>query len=216
MKKELDFNTLNNDEIFEALSKYKNLDALAGVFGSIFANSEEPNSKIKRSFQNFVCESLSSFRKDFIGTTELYYFKNDIATIEMSAGLMAIAVQQMEERGVGDVLRNRVLLEGLRATFNIKSGAPSDPLGAAVLKIIESYGEYYENGVNGCFINMIMRLIGSNLVSGLRPDYTKFIEPKLDLIADFMPRMEPGFSIFTKKVINNSRYLIDDILNAKW
>ncbi len=207
-----------SDRLFDSIIQCNAIDNVGDLIGSIFSNSDNANSKVRKSFQSYVARSLTAFRKEIIDTGGFSQFRNDVATMEICGAVMAFAFMEMLARGVSANLAQRILFEGIRATFNIQGGAKNDPAGAAITKIIESYipDEDEDEDRDHLFFNLIMRLIGSNLNGRLAPDYFEVLKEKASLLEDFLPTIEHGLSRFLKKVKGDSCFLVDGILDTKW
>lgn len=203
-----------NDHIFDFIIKINSVDNVGDFIGSLFSDSNSPNSKIKKKFQSYIARTTTSFRNELIEKERFFQFQNDIATMEISGAVMAFVYIQMLERGVSKDVAKNILFEGIRATFNIKSSVQRDPTSAALIKIIDSY--LSDISTNEIFLNIILRLIGSNLNGSLLPDYNEVLESHFNYLEEFIPTMDPGFTNFVNKMMNESNVLIDDILDTRW
>ena len=108
---------------------------------------------------------------------------------------------------------NRVLSEGIKSLFNIKNSTQSDPIGSAIIKIVESYE--LDKGYPAAFRNTQLRLIGSNVNGGLMPNYIKIIVAHRFLLGEFIAAISPGLDVFFEKTMNDGNKLIDEILDAR-
>jgi hypothetical protein len=136
--------------------------------------------------------------------------------MEACGAAMAFAFIQMQERGVSEDLATRILFEGIRATFNLDTSAQRDPIGIALIRVVESYISDEEEDLGKLFFNIVFRLVGSNLSGKLYPDYSEFLEDHISLLQDFALTMDPNFTTFVKKMISESCLLVDGILNTRW
>jgi hypothetical protein len=89
-----------------------------------------------------------------------------------------------------------------------------DPTSAALIRIIDSY--LSDDSTNEIFLNIILRLIGSNLNGSLLPNYNEVLEKHFNFLDEFIPTMDPSFTNFVNKMIYESNFLIDDILDTRW
>ena len=91
-----------------------------------------------------------------------------------------------------------------------------DPIGIALIRVVESYISDEEEDLGKLFFNIVFRLVGSNLSGKLYPDYSEFLEDHISLLQDFALTMDPNFTTFVKKMISESCLLVDGILNTRW
>ena len=204
----------SNDHLFDFIIQINSVDNVGDFIGSLLSDSNNPNSKIKKKFQSYIARTTTFFRKEIVEKDGFFQFKNDIATMEVSGAVMAFVFIQMLERGLSEDIAKNILFEGIRATFNIKSSAQRDPTSAALIKIIDSY--LSDDSTNEIFLNIILRLIGSNLNGSLLPNYNEVLEKHFNFLDEFIPTIDPGFTNFVNKMINESNFLIDDILDTRW
>ncbi|MEQ3635800.1 MAG: hypothetical protein ABNH30_05305 [Thalassolituus sp.] len=202
------------DQIFQLITNLNTLENVGDFVGSIFSTSDNANSQIKKKFQSFAVRSATSFRKEVVEQGGFQYFRNNAATMEVIGLSISFLFINMLERGVTPELAERIILEGIRATFAIEGSAQRDKHGSALLKIIDSYLE--TENEEDIFINFIVRLIGSNLAGSLRPDYNEIVQDKAEFLDDFVPTMDPGLTRFMKKMGRETSNLIDHVLDAKW
>lgn len=215
-KSPIPFRIIDRDRLFESIIQINSIDNVSEFIGSLGLSSEKTNSNIRKKFQSYVARSTTSFRKEVVENGAFSQFKNDVATMEICGAAMALAFLQMQERGVNEDLAIRILFEGIRATFNLKASAQSDPTGVALIKIVESYVPDGDGSLNDIVLNIVLRLIGSNLSGRLFPDYSEILEDYANLLQNFVPIMSPSFNIFANKMMSESRLLVDDILDARW
>lgn len=208
----------DSDRLFDAITQINSIDNIGNFIGSMLSESENANSNIRKKFQSYVVRSTRSFRAEIVENGGFAQFKNDVATMEICGAVMAIAFNQMQDRGVDNNIAARILFEGIRSTFSLKASAQSEPTGAALIKIVESYipDEDGDEGLDDLFFNFIIRLIGSNLSGRLCPDYTDTVEEYVHLLESFVPTLDPWFSKFLDKTMSESRLLIDNVLNVRW
>jgi hypothetical protein len=210
------FQNIDSDRLFEAIIKINTIHNVGDFVGSIFSGSDNTNSLIRKKFQSYVARVTTSFRNEIVENGRLLQFKNDVATMEICGAVMSIVFLQMQERGVNERLASNILFEGIRATFGLEASAQSHPRGVAMIKIIESYVLIEGKGLDDLLLNVVLRLIGSNLSGKLRPDYFEVIKDYAHLLENFCSSIEPCFDRFVKDMISESQLLIDAILNAKW
>lgn len=210
------FNVINGDSIFEYIIRVNSIDSVGNFIGSILSDSEQPNTQIRRRFQGYVARSIKIFRNEIVEIGGFSQFKNDIATMEVVGAVIAFAFVQMQERGVDENLANRILLEGVRATFNINGSARNDTTGNALLNIVDYYISDENEDFDDMYLKIIMRLVGSNLSEKLRLEYFDYLVEYQHLLQGFILAMDPAFDRFVKKMTAASDQLVDAILNTRW
>lgn len=210
------FRNSGSDKFFDLIIQINSIDNVGDFIESILSNSDNANSRTRKRFQSYVARSIISFRREIVENGGFRQFKNDIATMEACGAAMAFAFIQMQERGVSEDLATRILFEGIRATFNLDTSAQRDPIGIALIRVVESYISDEEEDLGKLFFNIVFRLVGSNLSGKLYPDYSEFLEDHISLLQDFALTMDPNFTTFVKKMISESCLLVDGILNTRW
>ncbi|MCC5878311.1 MAG: hypothetical protein JJU03_00235 [Idiomarina sp.] len=212
----LPFRKNDNDQLFDTIIQVNSIENVGNFIGSVFSNSDNTNSKIRKKFQSYVARSITSFRNEVVENGHFSQFKNDIATMEICGTVMAFTFLQMQERGVNETLATKILFEGIRATLSLESSAQSDPKGTALIKIIESYVPDEGDNLNDLFLNAIFRLVGSNLSGRLYPNYSEVLREHAHVLEDFISTIAPVFNKFVKKMVKESDFLINGILDARW
>lgn len=215
-KNPIPFQNHNQDQVFDVVVKLNSINNVGGFISSVLSNSENSNSQIRKSFQSYIARSVKSFRKEVVENGGFSQFRNDLATMEICGAALTVAIFQMSERGVNMNLADRILSEGVRATFGIDGGVRGDPVGVALMKIIESYDLGDDDDGDVIVFNIVMRLIGSNLAGGLRPDYLEILRKYAISLQDFIPKLDRSFARFMQKMESESNILIDEILNTRW
>lgn len=212
----LPFKNIDSDRFYDSIIKINSINNIGSVVDSFFSSSDRANSQTKKNFQSYVARNLTSFRKDIIDDGGHRQFKNDLATTEICGAVMAIAFAQMNDRGINAEIASRILTEGIRATFNIQASAQANSVGKTILKIIESYKAEDGYDLEFTYLNILTRLVGSNLNGKLMPTYFEILQDYSESLMEFLPTMDPGFTRFMKKVQREADYLIDGIMDIKW
>lgn len=205
---------INNDSVFGVIVRLNTVGNVGGFIESMLSSNENINSKINKKFQSYIARTVTSFREEVVEKGGVSELRNDVATIEICGAVMSFAFIEMRERGVSNDVSVRVLYEGIRATFNMNTSVQNDPLGVSLIKIIETYMSGSDRAEQ--FMNIFVRLIGSNLNGSLRPDYLDVLQSNYHILEDFISSMESELNIFVNKIIRESSLLVDEVLGVRW
>jgi hypothetical protein len=155
------FGTLDansQDRLFYSMKTSKTVD---NVF-SFFDYDGSLACRIQNDFPTLIVKSLKSFRKNVADGHNMPEFKNDISTVEISSGLIALLCILMSHRNISPRVSQQVVLEGIKATFSIKMSVQSDELGSLILSTVEAYTEMSKGDPKAVFGVIIARLLCAN------------------------------------------------------
>lgn len=205
------FGANSQDRLFYLVKTSKTVDNVLSFFdydGSLI-------SKIQNEFPTLIVKSLESFRKNIADGHDMPEFKNDVSTVEISSGLIALLCILMSHRNISPRVSQQVVLEGIKATFSIKMSVQSDELGSLILSTVEAYTEMSKGDPKAVFGVILARLLCANSEGKIRRNYNfKEIEGFKENLSLFMVMIESGFSQFHDNVVFEVDFFINQIIKS--
>lgn len=208
----------SDDRFYQIIVQGNTIDTVGEFMGAFFSSSDGKNSSLRRAFQKRIIKCLSVFRKEMIEEAGLLQLKNNYATTEVLAIILAVFSLAAEKRGIPRRVVQHFSREGLIALLSIDVNSEDNFIIDVVMEISDvnrdAMSEDFSAGVGlGLF-----RIIGSNIVGGVRKDYSRILEKTLGRMSaqeveDVLTVFENGMSKFVKKTRMEANLLADEVLD---